>query len=101
MTQIDLDRLTPGGLIAQYVLECRGEGHVLPYADYEVIADWLAAASDPDQLLVVLSDVLPAFFDPTARTTAKPRSLRSLRRRVLKKLKEAAAVRSGVIVNDD
>ena len=86
MALVDLDKLSPAGLIAQYVIECRNVAPVLPYTDYEVIDEWLAAAGNPDQLLLVLSDVLPDYFDPAQRKTAKPRSLKGARRMVLKRL---------------
>ena len=88
MSYLDLDKLSPVDLIVQYVLECRGAGLFLPYQDYQVIEEWLAAASDADALLLVLADVLPPFFEP--KTQSKPRSLSGCRRLVLSRLKDQA-----------
>jgi hypothetical protein len=86
MALVDLDKLSPAGLIAQFVVECRNAGPILPYMDYEVIDEWLTAAPDADQLLLVLADALPEFFDPEKRRTSKPRSLKGARRKILKRL---------------
>jgi hypothetical protein len=83
---VDLDKLSPVALIAQFVLEHRGEGQVLPYTDYAIIEEWVAASASPDDLLVILSDLLPAHFSPEQRRGSKPRSLKALRRKVLKKV---------------
>lgn len=91
MALVDLDKLSPAALIAQFVVQCRDAGPVLPYTDYEVIDEWIAAERDIDQLLLVLGDVLPAYFDPAARSTRKPRSLKGARRQVMKRLRGPAA----------
>jgi hypothetical protein len=88
----DFDQLTPSHLIAQYVLECRGVGQALPYTDYEIIEEWLAAAATADDLLLVLSDILPEFFSGEKKRS-KPRSLKGARKKVLRKLKESSALR--------
>jgi hypothetical protein len=67
MSYVDLDKMTPEDVILHFVLECRGAGHFLPYQDYQIIEEWIVAASgDADELLVVLSDVLPPYFAPPA-----------------------------------
>ena len=89
MTFLDLDKLTPEDLIVQYVLECRGSGHFLPYLDYGVVEDWVKASADVDELLLVLSEVLPGFFTPQSEG-AKPRALTGARKLVLRRLKDRA-----------
>jgi hypothetical protein len=91
MTFLDIDKLTPEDLIVHYVLECRGSGHFLPYIDYQVIEEWLAASRDADDLLVILSDVLPRFYARDARADgSKPKPLTGARKLVLSRLKDRA-----------
>lgn len=84
MSYLDLDKLAPEDLILQYVLDCRGEGLFLPYQDYQIIEEWLGALSNVDELLMVLSEVLPPFFSGDN----KPRSLTGCRKLVLSRLKD-------------
>lgn len=89
MSFIDLDKLSPEDLILQYVLSCRGQGHFLPYSDHQIITDWLAATANADELLLVLSDVLPPFFEGDGKRQA-PRSLVGANKLVLRRLKDRA-----------
>lgn len=75
--------------IVQYILELRGQGHFLPYQDYEIVSSWVAAATDEDALLLVLSETLPHFFEKTI-TGSKPKSLLSVNNKILKILKTKA-----------
>ena len=88
MSYIQLDGLSPEDLIVQYVVECRGKGHFLPYLDYQIIGEWLKAASDPDELLVVLSDCLPVYF--AGSDNARPKPLSGAKKRVLRALRDRA-----------
>lgn len=54
--------LTPSELVAQYVLSLKGNALFLPYQDYAVIDHWLANSQSLDELLLILSDLLPPFF---------------------------------------
>jgi hypothetical protein len=85
---LDLDRLSPADLVAQYVLECRGQGLFLPYTDHAVIGEWLAAAGDPDELLLILADVLPTFYAKAAAKGRRPGSLAGVRRLVLSRVRD-------------
>jgi hypothetical protein len=89
VTFVDLEKLAPEDLIVQYVVECRGSGHFLPYVDYQVIEEWLGASPCADDLLLVLADVLPDFFSQQG-DRAKPRSLTGARKLVLRRLKDKA-----------
>lgn len=90
MSFLDLDKLSPEDLILHYVLEVRGRGHFLPYSDYQIIDEWLLAVKDPDELLLVLADVLPDFFAKKAEGGGQPRSLAGARRLVLRRLQDRA-----------
>lgn len=77
--------------IVDYVLELRGQGHFLPYQDYEVIAGWTREAASEDDLILVLSEVLPGFFEVSVGS--RPKSLVSVNKKVLKALKTRAMMR--------
>ncbi len=87
--------LSSSELVAQYVLECKGQGQFLPYSDYEIIKEWVTCSTDIDDLLLILDEILPRFFDPS-KEKVPHRSLRGARKVVLKKLKEAALRKPGV-----
>lgn len=88
MSYLDLDQLTAQGLIVQYVVECRGKGFFLPYTDYEIIQTWLQSAADVDELLLILSEILPEFYAKKAATNAHPPSLAAVQRRVGERLRD-------------
>lgn len=75
--------------IVQYILELRGQGHFLPYQDYEIVSTWVAEAAGEDELLLVLSETLPQFFEKTP-AGSKPKSLMSINSKILKILKTKA-----------
>ena len=77
---------SPQNLITQYVLECKGKGNFLPYVDYQLISGWLKDAKDVDELLLVLSDVLPDYFGDDG----KNKQLSGVDKRVKAGLKERA-----------
>lgn len=77
--------------IVDYILELRGQGHFLPYQDYEIVSGWIDAAGSEDDLLIVMSEILPEFFVVPAGS--KPRSLTSVNKRILKALKTRAMLR--------
>lgn len=79
-----LENLSSPELIAQFVLECRGTGTVLPYDDYSIIQEWMAILPNTEHLLLILADVLPTYFAGKAGKT--PRGLKGARRRILQKI---------------
>jgi len=87
---MDLDKLSPNALVAQYVIECRGQGSFLQYDDYQIIDEWLSNSPDVDFLLLVLSEHLPTYFSADkSGTVRKPKaSLKGLRAKILKLLEE-------------
>ena len=98
MSHVDLENLNHAELIAQYVLECRGYGHTLPYTDYDIIRGWLQAAGSSDTLLVILSEVLPQHFAPpgaqgtVTKANNRHSTLRPLERRVLRRIKSLQGI---------
>lgn len=87
MSHFDIDKLPPREVIAQFVLEQKNKGLVLPYSDYLIIDEWLSAAQNKtDFLLLTLEGLLPEYFTKDGKPT--PRSLSGLNRRVLKAIKE-------------
>lgn len=89
MSIIDLDNLSPKALVAQYVIECRGQGTFLQYDDYQIIDEWVGLAPDVDHLLLVLSDILPTYFSAKRSGASKSRSLKAARKKVVTKLQES------------
>ena len=89
MSIVDLDNLSPKALVAQFVIECRGQGTFLQYDDYQIIDEWVGIAPDIDHLLLVLSDILPSYFLSQRSGTTKARSLKAARKKVLTKLQES------------
>lgn len=86
MTLLNLDALGPAELISQYVIQLRGKGHTLPYDDYEFINQWLNTGIDSEQLLLVLSDILPELYENEDSAKRIPSSLRKVHKRVMKKI---------------
>jgi hypothetical protein len=78
----------PEEMVTQFVLECKGKGNFLPYVDYELISSWLKSVSSVDELLLILSDILPKYFgdegskkqlsgvDKLVRASIKDRAMR-------------------------
>lgn len=95
MTLLDLENLSSAALIMHYVVECRGKGHFLPYSDHEIIQEWLTWTTDPDQLLIALSEVLPPYFEKDRIAGRPPRSLAGVRSKVNKRLKDQSMRSAG------
>lgn len=72
-------------LIAQYVLECRGRGVMLPYDDYRIIDRWVELFDSPDHLLLILDEHLPSYFEKAQERSITP-NLRGIDKTVTKKL---------------
>ena len=89
MSFLDISNLSKRGLIVHYVLECRASGHVLPYDDYAIIDQWLTACPSTDDLLLILADIIPPFFERKT-TQSRPKPLRLVNKKVLRKIKEKA-----------
>ena len=83
----NLDNLSDAEMVAQYVLECRGSGTVLPYGDLALIRDWLEQAKSAERLLLILSDLLPEHFAKSQGRNTAP-SLAAINRLVRIKLRE-------------
>ncbi|MEZ4741325.1 MAG: hypothetical protein R3B45_02575 [Bdellovibrionota bacterium] len=84
---LDLESLSPHELIAQYVIEVKGVGHMLPYSEYNLIELWLRELADADLLLLVLSEILPAYFE-NARRSGRTLSLKGIHKKVMQTARE-------------
>ncbi|MBI2603603.1 MAG: hypothetical protein HYW48_11175 [Deltaproteobacteria bacterium] len=94
MSILELTTLSPQETILHYVMECRNDETTLPYTDLELIECWLEAIEkDGDALLLILSDILPEYFAKKKRA----RSLRGLKLKVLKKIREYKNHNSSVV----
>jgi hypothetical protein len=88
---MDLDRLSPAEVIAQYVIHCKAAGMCLSYSEYQVIDTWLDAADSNDELLLlVLSEILPPHYQKQG-PFKRQSSLQFFHKSVMKKLAEVKA----------
>jgi hypothetical protein len=76
------NQLDGPNLIVQFIIECRGRGHFLPYDDHILLRRWLRQAGDVDTLLLILSDLIPKFFAASSEGGGYPPSLSRLDKRV-------------------
>lgn len=73
-------------IIADYVLALRGVA-TLSYRDYSIIAGWIEQSKNPDQLILVLGDLLPkAFSEDNSLSRNKFKSLNAINKKVQKSL---------------
>lgn len=79
-----VDSTLDASLVLQYILEIRGRGLILPYEDHELVQNWLKLSQDHTSLLVILSELLPAFFEKSDR----PMPLRFVDKKVRQKMRE-------------
>ena len=82
MSFIPINQLEGPNLIAQFIIEYRGRGHFLPYDDHLLVKKWISEAGDVDTLLVVLSDIIPKFFQNAIAQGKHPPSLQRIDRKV-------------------
>lgn len=57
-------------LIADFVIEERACGTILPYSDQQTIRSWVRSAANVDQLILAISDFVPQLY---SRPGKKPR----------------------------
>ncbi len=90
MSFIPSDQLDGPNLIAQFIIEYRGRGHFLPYDDHQLLKKWIAQAGNVDELLLILSDIVPEFFKNSVAQGKHPPSLMRLDKKVCKILEARA-----------
>ena len=72
MSYVPESHLQGQNLIVQYLIEYRGRGHFLPYDDHIIIRRWLEQCDDADTLLLILSDIIPPFYEKAAHLSQPP-----------------------------
>lgn len=87
MSYSDLSKANATELVSQYIIEYRGKGHFLPYQDYNIIRSWLKRVHSSDDLLLVLSEIIPEYYQKHADKTHPP-SLAKIRKQVERRLRE-------------
>lgn len=85
MTVMNFEQMSDRQMVVQFILEYRNKGLFLPYAEYFLIDNWLALVPR-DTLIMVLSDVMPQYFEEKANRSQPP-SLKGLNKLVLKRIK--------------
>ncbi len=63
MSFVDLSNQSPKSIVSHFILHTKGSGHQLPYADYAIIDEWLQIEPDHERLILILSEMLPPFFE--------------------------------------
>lgn len=81
MSYLPVDNLSNLNLITHFIIEYRGRGHFLPYDEHRFISKWLDLAGDSDSLLLILSDIVPEFYEKHS-SRSHPPSLARLDRKV-------------------
>ena len=82
---MNIETLTPEELIATFVIESKGSGHFLAYEDHDIVRNWVKTAKgDTDRLLLILSEIIPAYFN---RPNNNSKRLAGINRLVLSKIK--------------
>lgn len=95
MSFYDIDTAHPQDLIVSYILDLTRQGCFLPYGDYHIVGEWLERVEgNTDELLLVLSEVLPKYFAVNSLKQGRFRSLAGVRKLVLSRL-ESRAMRRG------
>ena len=88
MSIVSLDILTNSGVVTQYVVELLGAGHFLSRDDHARIERWLTQCSSPDELLLILDDVLPARLEKARLKGKKVFSLAAIGKTVERRIKD-------------
>ena len=95
MSIIDINSMTPSGIVAQYVIELLGTGHFLSRDDYTRLEGWLKISQSTDDLLLILDEVLPLRIEKSRESGKKVISLSSVHKTVEKLLYEQRALVGG------
>lgn len=80
-----MDKSEKRQMVIDFVVECRGSGHFLPYRDYEIIEKWIDFCQDFEKLVLVLEEELPVYFE---KATHPPPLLAGVDRKVCHRLRE-------------
>jgi hypothetical protein len=90
----NIEDMSPREMIAQYVIEVRARGLLLPYNEYGLIERWLELAhNDVERLLLVLSEVLPDYYQPDINK-GRAKGLMGVDKKIIQQLRELS-FRSG------
>ncbi len=95
MSIVDLDSMTPAGLVSQYIVELLGAGHCLSRDDMARVDYWLSLSASVDELLLVLDDVLPQRIDKARNSGRKITSLAWVHKTIQKRLSARRALAGG------
>lgn len=75
--------------IVQLILEYRNKGAFLSYSELEMVQNWIQNASSQQDLILVLSELLPNHYQ-NSDPTKHPKSLKGIDKKIRAKLKDAA-----------
>jgi len=100
MSLVDLNSLTDSGVVTQYVIELMGAGHFLSRDDQSRIHRWLLQCASPDELLLILDEILPARIEKAREAGKKVFSLSSIGKTVDKRIKDRRSL-VGAVTRED
>jgi hypothetical protein len=92
---IDFEQMSPQELILNYLIEVRGQGFFFSYSDLRLIDQWLQLCPDADELLVLIADIAPAYFEKSMQTKGSGRNLKRMHKMILKKIKDRGLLGMG------
>jgi hypothetical protein len=95
MSIVDLNSMTPTGLVSQYIVELLGAGHCLSRDDVSRVDQWLTLSGSLDELLLVLEDILPDRVEKARSSGRKITSLSLINKMVQKRLCDRRALSGG------
>lgn len=91
MSLVNFDQLSQQELVLNYLIEVRGRGLFFPYSDLDLVNQWIKLCPDFDELLVILGDTAPSYFQSTDQgKVTKSRNLKGFHKIVMKKMSERA-----------
>lgn len=92
MSLIDVNSLTDSGLVSQYVVDVLGHGHFLSRDDQARITRWLSKCESADDLLLILSEILPERVEKARDRGKKVFSLASIGKAVDRRIETRIAM---------
>lgn len=97
MSIVDLNNLSDTGLVAQYVIDLLGQGHFLSRDDHARIESWIKLGVTVDDILIVLSEVLPDRIENARAQGQRIVSLASVGKIVERRLKDRRSMVGSVV----
>jgi len=100
LSLVDLEQLSPQEIVLNYLLEVRGRGLFFAYSDLYLIEEWIRVCPDINELLVILGDTAPEYFQgQSSRKCIGVRNLAGYHKTVMSRIQER--IKLGCAINGD